>query len=298
MRRRLDKRKRRRNAILLTLIAVVVVAILIGFYLIQATQNPLEKVIGEQVPLSLLSTLSTLANSPSAPAEQTFLAQLKPFNGQQFASGGKPIVLYLGAEYCPYCAAQRWPLILALMRFGNFTNLHFTTSSSRDIYPDTPTFTFKDSAYHSDYVVFQSYEYQDRIGNALQALPSNYSALLSQVGGGIPLLDFANKYLISGSLISPGLFSGKNWTQITTEIGTGTTLGYHVKGAANVFASAICKVTGGIPSSVCGQGSISPLQSPPMLSFMTGIPMSIARMWPTVQYVQSAWMRKTSTLPR
>jgi len=32
-------------------------------------------------------------------------------------------VVYIGAEYCPYCAVERWPLIVALNRFGTLTNL-------------------------------------------------------------------------------------------------------------------------------------------------------------------------------
>src|SRR5579883_612664 len=42
---------------------------------------------------------------------------------------GKPEVLYMGAEYCPFCAAERWAMIAALSRFGSFSNLHTTTSS-------------------------------------------------------------------------------------------------------------------------------------------------------------------------
>ena len=37
---------------------------------------------------------------------------------------GKPEVLFVGAEYCPFCAAERWPLIVALSRFGHFGALH------------------------------------------------------------------------------------------------------------------------------------------------------------------------------
>jgi hypothetical protein len=32
-------------------------------------------------------------------------------------------MLYIGAEYCPYCAAERWPLVMALSKFGTFSNL-------------------------------------------------------------------------------------------------------------------------------------------------------------------------------
>ena len=38
---------------------------------------------------------------------------------------GKPLVLYVGAEYCPYCAAERCAMVQALSRFGTFSNLTF-----------------------------------------------------------------------------------------------------------------------------------------------------------------------------
>src|SRR2546429_1005912 len=55
---------------------------------------------------------------------------------------GKPQLLYIGAEYCPYCAAQRWATVVALSHFGTFDSHYQTTSSSTDVYPSTPTFTF------------------------------------------------------------------------------------------------------------------------------------------------------------
>ena len=38
-------------------------------------------------------------------------------------SDGAPEVLYIGAEYCPFCAVERWPLVVALSRFGTFAGL-------------------------------------------------------------------------------------------------------------------------------------------------------------------------------
>ena len=48
---------------------------------------------------------------------------------------GKPTVTYVGAEYCPYCAAERWALAVALSRFGTFTHLSATHSAGTDVYP-------------------------------------------------------------------------------------------------------------------------------------------------------------------
>src|SRR3954470_6395027 len=46
--------------------------------------------------------------------------------------GGLPLVLYVGAEWCPYCAAERWALVAALGRFGTFEGVTLVRSSGSD----------------------------------------------------------------------------------------------------------------------------------------------------------------------
>ena len=53
-------------------------------------------------------------------------------SGAPLTSGGKPEMLYMGAEYCPYCAAERWSMIVALSRFGTFNGLTTTRSAARN----------------------------------------------------------------------------------------------------------------------------------------------------------------------
>ena len=57
--------------------------------------------------------------------------------------GGKsPAMLYYGAEYCPYCAAERWAMTAALSRFGTWSELKITASSHTDVFPrPTPSAT-------------------------------------------------------------------------------------------------------------------------------------------------------------
>ena len=47
-----------------------------------------------------------------------------PANARPLTSAGKPEVLYVATEYCPFCAAQSWPLIIALSHFGQFSGLN------------------------------------------------------------------------------------------------------------------------------------------------------------------------------
>jgi len=60
-------------------------------------------------------------------------------SGTPLTSSGKPEALYIGAEFCPYCALQQWRLGVALSRFGAFSKLRTVHSSSIDLYPNTPT---------------------------------------------------------------------------------------------------------------------------------------------------------------
>ena len=86
---------------------------------------------------------------------------------------------------------------MALMRFGNFTNLEYMTSSAAE--GDYSTFAFAASSYQSNYVVFQPYEVYNRADNPLMTLPANYSSADQQYGkSSIPFLDFAGKYVVSG----------------------------------------------------------------------------------------------------
>jgi thiol-disulfide isomerase/thioredoxin len=77
----------------------------------------------------------------------------KRISGQAVLNdNGKPLIVYIGAEYCPYCAAERWAAVIALSRFGTFTGLGQTHSSSSDVYPDTATLSFHGAVYASQYL--------------------------------------------------------------------------------------------------------------------------------------------------
>ena len=79
-------------------------------------------------------------------------------SGTPLTAGGKPEMLYIGAEYCPYCAFERWGMIVALSRFGSFSGLSTVHSSSTDQFPNTPTWTFYKSSYTSKYLTFTTVE--------------------------------------------------------------------------------------------------------------------------------------------
>ena len=71
---------------------------------------------------------------------------------------GRPRIVWVGAEYCSSCAAERWPMVVALSRFGVFSNLRVTTSTALDGYPNTRSFSFYGSTYTSPYITFEAVE--------------------------------------------------------------------------------------------------------------------------------------------
>ncbi len=71
---------------------------------------------------------------------------------------GKPEVLYVGAEFCPFCAAERWPLIVALSRFGHFGRLTSMQSAPSSVFPSVQSFSFVGTTYTSRYVSFAGVE--------------------------------------------------------------------------------------------------------------------------------------------
>jgi Domain of unknown function (DUF929) len=185
----------------------------------------------------------------------------------QRGSDGKPEITYIGAEYCPYCAAERWALAVALTRFGTISHLSGTHSSGTDVYPNTQTLSFYGSSYSSPYVDFQAVEEAtnqqvDGAYQTLQAPTAAESALLSSYDpqGSIPFLDIGNKYVINGASFSPQLLQGLSRSQIAAQLNDPSSpVALAIDGTANYITAAICTVTSDQPSSVCNTPAITTL---------------------------------------
>lgn len=175
-------------------------------------------------------------------------------------SEGKPIVFYLGAEYCPYCAAERWPMIVALSRFGTFQNLSTTSSSPTDTFPNTPTFTFHGATYTSKYLDFQPKEVQSDAGVPLETLTSDQQKLVDQfdppppgqTGNSFPFLDFANQSIANGASYNPQILAGMTQQQVADALkDPNSDVAKAILGTANAFTNELCKLTNGQPGNVC-----------------------------------------------
>jgi hypothetical protein len=217
------------------------------------------------------SVARTVTSVPAATLDQVGIgtAQTAPrkISAPALTAGGKPRLLYVGAEYCPFCAAERWPVVVALSRFGTWSNLGLTESAGNDVYPNTPSLSFHGARFTSQYLAFTGVETHsnkvegsgyaplDPLSAADQKIVDTYDRPPYTPGsaGAIPFLDIAGRYVSSGASYSPELLDGKSHAKIAAALADpGSPIAKAVDGSANVLTAAICDVTDGQPAEVCG----------------------------------------------
>ena len=224
-----------------------------------------DKVAGGTIP----SAMFVSATTPSAVSSmaQTDGSYFATVNGPALTQNGKPEVLFLGAEYCPFCAAQRWAMVNAFSRFGTFTGLTTTHSSSTDTDANTPTLTFYGSTFTSQYIslVTVELEHNYRIGNSSNTSVA-YAPLQTPTAaeqkdmtaydpsGAIPFIDFGNKYSQVGnpSPLDPTMLDGLTWQQVATDLSNpSSSVGAALIANANYETAAICTLTNNQPATAC-----------------------------------------------
>ncbi len=210
------------------------------------------------------STLDAVGNGSGA-----VTAKPTTVSGTALTANGKPEVLYMGAEYCPYCAAERWAMIVALSRFGTFSGLATVHSAVKngageaEPDPNTPTWTFVHATYTSKYLTFSPVEMQTNIPDpstgsytTLQTPTTAQEALINKYdstsGGAIPFVDFGNKYVIAGASYNAGVLSGLSWATVAADLSNPSSpVAQAVDGTANYITAALCQLTGNQPASAC-----------------------------------------------
>ncbi len=184
---------------------------------------------------------------------------------------GKPVITYVGAEYCPFCAAERWPMVVALSRFGTFSNLGTTTSAPPpEVYPNTPTFSFHGSSLASDHLVFSSVETATRDRTPLDTPTAQQEQLLRTynttryVGsdGSIPFVMIGNRYAWVGASYDLSVLNGLSFDEIANQLNDpNSEVAKAIDGAANQITAMICQTTGNQPSAVCSAPYIQQAQA-------------------------------------
>ncbi|HLY31519.1 MAG TPA: DUF929 family protein, partial [Ktedonobacterales bacterium] len=245
--------------------AAVVVALVIAIFVYSANvgNSASSAGIGSPVPSSVLNEVTHVPASvfqKVGAGPDSVQMEGTPPNTPLLTSNGLPEIFYVGGEYCPYCAAQRWGLVIALSRFGVFHNLHLMKSSHSDIYPDTNTFTFYQSTYSSPYIVFVPAEVQDRNNNNLQKLTSAQQQIFTtydaapytQSSLSFPFVTYGNAYITVGGAFLPTAMQGKSWQTLASGLSDPNNAATrHIIGLANTIIAAICVIDQQQPGSVC-----------------------------------------------
>jgi hypothetical protein len=261
------RRAQVRKQVLLTVGSVAaVLAVVVAFVVIKAFAGPASA--GSNTATANASVVANLTSVPASTLKAvgkgsalTYNAKpLIPITGPALTENGKPEVLYIGAEYCPYCGTERWAMAEALSRFGTFSGLRFIHSSASDVYPSTPTLTFYKATYTSKYVTFTPVEETTVSKQPLQTPTAAQEALVTKYdvppntteNGSIPFVDFGNKFMLSGDQYNPQLLQGKTWAQVAAALqDPSNPIAQGADGAANTFAAAICKLTNNMPATAC-----------------------------------------------
>jgi hypothetical protein len=223
-----------------------------------AGSDPGTTALSPSVVQSLSSVTAATFDAVGSPGSVVAPSSLGGQNPILRAADGLPVITYVGAEYCPYCAAERWALAVALSRFGTFTNLSGTQSGGSDVFPNTQTLSFYGSSYSSPYLHFDAVEEASnrQVGGTYQTLQqptAAQSALLARydTAGSIPFLDIANRYVINGASYSPQVLQGLTRAQIADRLNDPKSpVAQAIDGTANQITAALCTVTGNQPSSV------------------------------------------------
>jgi thiol-disulfide isomerase/thioredoxin len=258
---------------------LVVIAVVVGLIIaknVGSGSSPTKPATAAEVSQVSSQITTVPASTLNSVGVGSGVSSLVPTQGNPatLTSGGKPEILYVGAEYCPYCAAERWAMVVALSRFGTFSNLKLIHSSGSDVYPNTPTLSFYHSSYTSKYLDFQpvewysvtpaatkgTYKTLQTPTSAQMALFTKYDAppyvASSTDSGSFPFVDIGNKYLVIGAQYVPSNLANLSWTQVASDIrNPSSSVAKDIDGAANSITAAICKTLPNAPSGVCNSSA-------------------------------------------
>jgi hypothetical protein len=274
---------------------LVVIAVVVVLIVVKATNKPSASAGKAPVATASLdaSVASDITNvSPSVlnavgagPSGSNAVSPLQPVvkKAAALTAGGKPEMLYVGAEYCPYCGAERWSMAVALSRFGTLTGLHLIHSDGDDVYSNTMTLSFYKSTYTSKYLTFVPVETTTVSKATLQTPTSAQTALMKIYDNPpylpssdanelpFPFIDIGNQYIDDGAQYLPSVLGtqenpdathyGLTWQQIAQDLKSPNNLvSQSILGSANYMTAAICKVTHDQPGSVCDSSAVTAIK--------------------------------------
>jgi Domain of unknown function (DUF929) len=218
------------------------------------------------VPASVAAAVGvTSPNSPTTAPTATGNPSL--WQSSTADAGPRPVVFFYGAEFAPYAAAERWPVVVALSRFGTFSALGLMQSDSSVAFSNTPTFTFWQVHYSSVWVDLQAVErYSSLMPTGVSFMPLQKPTPRQAASVSVydtstmtfPLLDIANHYVLVGSSFSPAVLAGLSQSQVASDLtNPASPVTQAILASANEITAALCTVTGQRPAAVCSAHGVN-----------------------------------------
>ena len=155
---------------------------------------------------------------------------------------GKVVVLFVGAEACPFCAAESWSIVDALKHYGSFIGLSHISSNSSEKIANVPGYGFANASFVSTTLSFWEVETTTSSWDQkLQSLNSTEQALFQKYdpNNSIPFLLIGGMYLLIGSSVSPEPVSELSWSQCFNMTSNTTSFGNQVKNEAKNMTDVI-----------------------------------------------------------
>ena len=253
------KRAEARRRLLLALGAVAaVVAAVVTLVTVKLTATPAHVTASESAAsAAVVRQVTSVPDGLLAQARPGAVAaslQKVPASGPPLTIGGKPAIVFVSEESCPFCAAERWPLAVALARFGDWSQLGVTKSAATDVFPDTATLSFRTARYSSTQLTLRTTELTDNAGHALQGPTSLDRQLIGQYdvppyvnsadqSGAVPFLDIGNRYILAGAQYDPQVLAGLSAAQIAAQLrNPSSPVAQAIDGSAQAIVAAINQV--------------------------------------------------------
>lgn len=217
-------------------------------------------------PANTAQTANQIENPAFAPPKLP--GYFKKVSNDPVSLENKPYFLYVGAQFCPFCAAERWSLVKALSNFGTWSGLGPDTSAEGvDGFDGLPTYSFLSAKYESQYIAFGHKEVADKKGRPIpgQELTDFEAKWFNQYDprGGVPFLFLNGQYAQLAAGYSPALLSGKTFAEVKRDVdsNTATPLVAAINEEATILTAYLCKSTNNQPTDVCTKPDIAALAS-------------------------------------
>lgn len=216
-------------------------------------------------------TLANVGTGSSDPYARQLFFRVKDPPEIWKGAENKPRIFYMGGEFCPYCAAQRWSMIVALSRFGILHPLTPLLSGESNI----PTYSFRSVSYDSQYIDFTPVETKDnqfpnpqdldKLTPEEEAVVAKYDVppyTPASSAGAFPFISIAKQYSIPGALYDLNVLKGKSYQEIADQLAhPQSPVAQGILGGANYLTAAFCNVTGNQPAAVCQNGPVPEIQT-------------------------------------